>query len=439
MEARLVEGDGGVAILVRAALPAVPGVNLLPGIRKTGGDDLTGLAFRRPPLEIRRERVTAPTRSAAFRSRNGAADVPAPPGLPAPLAGDDRAGFPFPAMGAVHLTNTITAHRAMAVGETVEVSVRPENLRPHAKGRTVDFVTEVTAGGERCGRAARPTCVKAQPMTRGRPMPQPLRSTKRPDLGPHLAAGGRPQPSLRGGVRRPQPDPHLRPDRQGPGLRPPDRARHLVKARCVAALENRLPEAVTVEVAFPKPIFLPGKVAFGSVPTDDGFASSSATRVRRPSPPGPDQPRLTPRLGPLLRLAHGSTRLGRRDRAGLGPRCRLRRGGDGAPHRLPDRGVQQPRRRRGGRGRPRPGARRPGVHDGRRGRGGPGLDAADAAALRHRRAPGRAAPGERGRSHRRGHHRRRGLLPRPAPAGRGRAHGTAGPPAPSSSPTPTAG
>ena len=38
MEARLVEGDGGVATLVRAALPAVPGVNLLPGIRKTGGD-----------------------------------------------------------------------------------------------------------------------------------------------------------------------------------------------------------------------------------------------------------------------------------------------------------------------------------------------------------------------------------------------------------------
>ena len=44
------------------------------------------------------------------------------------------------------------------------------------------------------------------------------------------------------------------------------------KARCVAALENRLPDAVTVEVAFRKPIFLPGKVAFGSVQTDEGFA-----------------------------------------------------------------------------------------------------------------------------------------------------------------------
>jgi len=43
-------------------------------------------------------------------------------------------------------------------------------------------------------------------------------------------------------------------------------------ARCVAALENRLSDAVTVEVAFKKPVFLPGTVAFGSRQTDTGFA-----------------------------------------------------------------------------------------------------------------------------------------------------------------------
>ena len=43
-------------------------------------------------------------------------------------------------------------------------------------------------------------------------------------------------------------------------------------ARCVAALENRLPDAVTVEVGFKKPIFLPGTVAFGVDPTDDDLA-----------------------------------------------------------------------------------------------------------------------------------------------------------------------
>jgi hypothetical protein len=45
-------------------------------------------------------------------------------------------------------------------------------------------------------------------------------------------------------------------------------------ARCVGALENRLPRAVRVDVAFKKPILLPGSVAFGSRPTADGYAFS---------------------------------------------------------------------------------------------------------------------------------------------------------------------
>jgi acyl dehydratase len=46
------------------------------------------------------------------------------------------------------------------------------------------------------------------------------------------------------------------------------------KARCVAALENRLPDGVRVDVAFKKPILLPGSVAFGSTPVEGGFAFS---------------------------------------------------------------------------------------------------------------------------------------------------------------------
>ena len=40
------------------------------------------------------------------------------------------------------------------------------------------------------------------------------------------------------------------------------------------ALENRLPDAVRVDVAFKKPILLPGTVAFGSTPADGGYAFS---------------------------------------------------------------------------------------------------------------------------------------------------------------------
>jgi acyl dehydratase len=45
-------------------------------------------------------------------------------------------------------------------------------------------------------------------------------------------------------------------------------------ARCVAALENRLPSAVRVDVAFKKPVLLPGTVALGTDPVEGGWAFS---------------------------------------------------------------------------------------------------------------------------------------------------------------------
>ncbi len=271
MEARLVEGDGGVATLVRAALPAVPGVNLLPGIRKTGGHDLTGLVFRRPLLELRREHVAAYDAVCGFPVKDTVPlTYPHLLGFPLHLRVMTDPAFPLPAMGTVHLTNTITAHRALTVGETVEVTVRPENLRPHAKGRTVDFVTEVTAEGElvwegrstylRRGKGAATDAATAPPYedvpTSG------LTWRLEGDLGRRYAAVS--------GDRNPI---HLYAlTAKALGFKRQIAHGMWSKARCVAALENRLPDAVTVEVAFRKPIFLPGKVAFGSRQSDEGFA-----------------------------------------------------------------------------------------------------------------------------------------------------------------------
>ncbi len=55
------------------------------------------------------------------------------------------------------------------------------------------------------------------------------------------------------------------------------------KARCLAALEQRLPDAFSVEVEFRRPILLPGKVEFGSVDEDASirFAVSDAERETR--------------------------------------------------------------------------------------------------------------------------------------------------------------
>jgi acyl dehydratase len=43
-----------------------------------------------------------------------------------------------------------------------------------------------------------------------------------------------------------------------------------LKARCLAALEGELPDALTVEVAFKLPLLLPAKVAFADWPAGGG-------------------------------------------------------------------------------------------------------------------------------------------------------------------------
>jgi acyl dehydratase len=48
------------------------------------------------------------------------------------------------------------------------------------------------------------------------------------------------------------------------------------KARCLAALDGRLPDAVTTEVVFKKPVLLPGSVTFGSARHADGYAFALA-------------------------------------------------------------------------------------------------------------------------------------------------------------------
>ena len=244
--------------------------------------------------------------------------------------------FPFPAIGSVHLTNTITAHRAIAVGETVEVTVHPENLRPHAKGRTVDFVTQVTSDDELVGRAARRTCAVVAATTAGAP-PAPVFDDVAPPAPSLALAGdlGRRYAAV-SGDRNPI---HLYPlTAKAFGFKRQIAHGMWSKARCVAALENRLPDAVTVEVAFRKPIFLPGRVAFAAPSRPTPATRSRSTDPRSGAPHLQGRPARAPVGEPLAPSR-------RRDRARVGP-ARACAGPQTAAGALPHRALRRPRQRR---------------------------------------------------------------------------------------------
>ena len=259
---------GGLGTLVRAALPAVPGVNRLPGVRKGPASAFTGLAYARGDVAVQRERVDAYAAVCGF-PRKDVVPLPYPHLLAFPLhmaiMGDPA--FPYPAIGMVHVENTITAHRAITVGESLDITTRVGAPRPHAKGVLLDFETSVTADGETAWEST------STYLRRGRSVEG--------DAAPGLAIDDAPT----GGIEWRLPadlgrtyaavsgdaNPiHLYP-LTAKALGFPRQIAHgmWTLARSVAALENRLPEAVTVEVAFKKPVFLPGTVAFAARRDDD--------------------------------------------------------------------------------------------------------------------------------------------------------------------------
>ncbi len=181
-ETRTLTGEpGGLATLVRAALPALPGINQLPGVRKGRPDDFTGLTYLREGVVAERARVEAYAAVCGFPRK----DV-------VPVTYPHLLAFPL--------------HMAIMGAPTGGIEWRlPADL-----GRTYAAVS-----GD-----ANP--IHLYPLT--------------------AKALGFPRQIAHG---------------------------MWTLARSVAAIENRLPEAVTVEVAFKKPVFLPGTVAFAARRDDE--------------------------------------------------------------------------------------------------------------------------------------------------------------------------
>ncbi|MDP3891744.1 MAG: hypothetical protein Q8Q44_10980, partial [Nocardioides sp.] len=114
---------GGLGVLLKAALPALPLVNQLPGVRKDRSADPSTIALTRPSIGVERSHVDAYAKVCGFPVKD-TVPLTYPHMLAFPLhmqaMTDPR--FPFPAIGTVHLENSITGHRPIAVGESLAVT-----------------------------------------------------------------------------------------------------------------------------------------------------------------------------------------------------------------------------------------------------------------------------------------------------------------------------
>lgn len=55
--------------------------------------------------------------------------------------------FPFPLLGLVHISNTITRHRPLTINEALDIHCRFGELEPHDKGTAFSVITEASVQG----------------------------------------------------------------------------------------------------------------------------------------------------------------------------------------------------------------------------------------------------------------------------------------------------
>jgi acyl dehydratase len=184
--------------------------------------------------------------------------------------------FPFPLVGLVHVANSITARRPVRADETVSLTVHAADLREHSAGMQVDLLAEGRVADEQLwsgrstylrrgkpsGASTGDKAAENKPRTDSLPPAGSASLVRVPgDIGRRYGAVS--------GDRNPI---HLF------GLTAkafgfPKAIAHgmWLKARMLAALEGRLPDAFTVDVAFKTPVLLPSTIALTAARDGGGW------------------------------------------------------------------------------------------------------------------------------------------------------------------------
>ena len=295
-------------LYARAAAPMIPGASLLPFVPGRG-KEIPDVELILGSVKADPEQVAAYAKVCGFTLRDHLPPTyPHVLAFPLHMAVMADGSFPFGAVGLVHVENQIVQRRRIAIGEQLTIRVQPTALQPHSKGRTFSLLTKVSADGEEVWEST-------STMLRRGPSSTELAPEKDNNPEPHQISGpaGMESDAVReGGTAAASAEWKLGGDlgrryAAVSGDRNPIHMHSLsakalgfpraithgmwTKARCLAALESRLPDAFQVDVRFRKPILLPGRVEFASSAPDDeiAFAVHDAKR---------DTPHLDGRVEP---------------------------------------------------------------------------------------------------------------------------------------------
>lgn len=293
----LTDRPSTTGLLVKAALGALPGLN-----RGRGGE-LPDAELVLDGLRVDPAHLAGYARVCGFGLRDRL-PVTYPHVLAFGMAMrlmTDRS-FPFPMVGLVHVNNAITQHRPVRVEEPLTLRVRVADLREHQRGRMFDVIHTASVDGEpvwrdvstylrreRSGSDSADRSGKGAAAEPGEPgEPEPVSAVWRvpADTGRRYGAVS--------GDRNPI---HLHPlAARAFGFRRAIAHGMWSKARCVAALDSRLPDGYTVDVRFKLPVLLPAKVAFSATGQDGGGwrFSLRAERSGKPHLAGTVTPLPTP-------------------------------------------------------------------------------------------------------------------------------------------------
>ena len=247
--------------------------------RSRRGDQLPETSVEMADVAIDREQLASYAEVCGFR-HSDLLPLTYPHVLAFPLAVTLMVdpSFPFPLPGLVHVANRITQQRPLRADERLTLRVRATDLRPHPRGRQFDMTIDATVAGEFVWTEAS-TYLRRE--RTAHPPPRPSTSSSPSPSGG--GQGGGPDPTAiwrvprNIGRRYAAVSGDVNPIHLNPlaarlfGFRRAIAHGMWLKARCLAALEGRLPDALTATVEFKSPLLLPSTVAFSARVAEHGW------------------------------------------------------------------------------------------------------------------------------------------------------------------------